>query len=123
MVGFSRRTCTSCEAVDFAFRMPKSTGRSAVTTILAGPLLRSGITSRPIVFVTRTRSAPSCFISPEAACASDTSGVCLPFCSKVIWRLDSRAPGAVTATSSGADWPTYFTGLAISMVGPGRPPA
>jgi len=51
------------------------------------------------------------------------SGVCLPFCSKTTFRSVSLAPGAVTATSSGADCPTYFTGLAISMTGPGRRPA
>ena len=123
MTGFSSRTCTSCEAVDCALRMPNITGRSAVTTIFAGPLFRSGMASRPMVRVTRTRSAPSCLISPDAGWASDTSGVCLPFCSNDDLEIATASrPGAVTATSSGVDWPTYFVGLAISMAGPGQAP-
>jgi hypothetical protein len=81
------------------------------------------MTSRPIARVIRTRSAPSCLTSALPGCASDTSGVCFPFCSKAIWKADSFAPGAVMATSTVPVWPTYFVGFAISMAGPARRPA
>jgi hypothetical protein len=56
-------------------------------------------------------------------CASETSGVCLPFCSKTTRSADSLAPGAVTATSTVPVWPTYLVGFAMSIAGPGIRPA
>ena len=75
--------------------MPRSTGRAAVTTIFAGPDLRSGTVCLPISPVTLTRS-PSVRGARPGRVALRKIGVCLPFCSSTIWSCDSAAPGAVT---------------------------
>ena len=116
IVGFSRRTCRSRVARDSTFRMSWSTGRFAVTTMRAGPVFKSGTVSRLSVVlktdvgapcgVDSTRVATSSFPDaglPCCACASEKSGVDLPFCSKTISTSLSLLSGAAMETSNGVD--------------------
>ena len=68
--------------VDSSVRMPRSTGRPAVTMIRAAPAWRSGTVCLPISCVMRTLSVPSCVICALPGSSRLKSVVCLPFCSK-----------------------------------------
>ena len=69
-----------------------------------------------------TTLSPSCFVCAFPGSLRLNSCTCLPSCSKTT-RSSESALGAETATSTGVDVPTNFSGLAIWIPGPGMRPA
>ena len=76
--GGSSRTVTSLVTVVTASRYPNSTGRAAVTVMVALPAARAGCVVLPIGRITHRRSDDACFTSPAVPLASSSAktGIC-----------------------------------------------